>query len=563
MRRSRHSAGNTPGKGDVFRASYQPDAPIDYASQPFAEPSENTSWRDDVEANVPPAVPYEDPWRTPFVAQPRESFWQDESIPAHPGYEPLEPEKKRYTGLFTVVLAASLLLIAFLAYRVFTAYQPYPLFLAKAAAMGKNTFFDGIVADGTDISGMDLSKAQAVLSGGDSAGNPRLEILLNVDNTGYRITSEEIPLKRNTITKLEEAWSIGRQGFHWGIGGSKTPFEIRYLHTLQTKRDKAFFATKVSYLYQDARALAESIAAQTTREPINAVIESFNFATKQFSVTRDVPGRKLTAEEVLTPLLSALDTGAYTAQITLASTPILPKVSSVDLQNGFSQLSVFTTKTTSNEDRNFNIALAAQSLNNRTLMPGEVFSFNQSTGERSITKGYRGAPAIYGGVLIDDIGGGVCQVSSTMFNAAALAGLTIVDRSPHAWPSSYVDKGLDATVNWPNLDFKFRNDKDTPVFVISSYKKQAVTIEIYGMRTAPGESVGLETQLMSTTQAPREPLMQPNPSLPPNTTKELKQARTGYLVDTYRVYYRNGAEYRREKLFSSNYRMVQQVIEYN
>jgi vancomycin resistance protein YoaR len=141
--------------------------------------------------------------------------------------------------------------------------------------------------------------------------------------------------------------------------------------------------------------------------------------------------------------------------------------------------------------------------------------------------------------------------------------MTIIDRSPHAWPVSYLEKGFDAAVNWPNLDFKFRNDKNTPVFLIAYYSKRTLTIEIYGMLGAPGESIGLETQLISTTQPPSEPLMQPNPSLPPNTTKELKQARPGYVVDTYRIFLRNGSEYRREKLFSSKYNMVQQVIEYN
>ncbi|NLE20185.1 MAG: hypothetical protein GX623_05135, partial [Clostridiales bacterium] len=232
-------------------------------------------------------------------------------------------------------------------------------------------------------------------------------------------------------------------------------------------------------------------------------------------------------------------------------------------QNSFTQLASFSTKTTSDENRNNNISLASQSVNGKTVMPGETFSFNQATGQRTIEKGYQGAPAILGGVLIDDVGGGVCQVSSTLFNAAALAGMTIVDRSPHAWPVSYLDRGLDAAVNWPNLDLKFRNDKDTPVFLVAYYSKRAVHVEVYGMLSAPGEAVRLETQQISSTPPPLEPVMQANPSLPYNTTKELKKARTGYVVDTYRVFLRNGAEYRREKLFTSRYPMVQQVIEYN
>lgn len=134
---------------------------------------------------------------------------------------------------------------------------------------------------------------------------------------------------------------------------------------------------------------------------------------------------------------------------------------------------------------------------------------------------------------------------------------------PHAWPVSYMDKGLDATVNWPGLDLKFKNNKDTPVFIIAFYQNRTLTIEFYGMLNAPGESIRLETKLISTTRAPGEPLYQQNPALPLNTRKELKRARDGYVVDTYRVYLRNGIEIRREKLFTSKYKEVQQVIEFN
>ncbi len=331
----------------------------------------------------------------------------------------------------------------------------------------------------------------------------------------------------------------------------------------QTRRDKAHFTTQVTYEAQDLRKLCESIQSQVNRAPVNAVIASFDFATKAFTVTRDVPGRQIALQDLMGPLTQALDRGDYQAVVSLESSPILPKVTSADLQNGFAMLASFSSKTSSDNDRNNNIALAAQAISGKTLMPGETLSFNESTGQRTVEKGYRGAPAIAGGVLIDDVGGGVCQVSSTLFNAAALAGMTIVDRSPHAWPVSYVDKGLDATVNWPNLDFKFRNDKDTPVFLIAHYEKRQMTVEVYGMRTGPGESVTLETQVTDTRVPPNEPVMQPNPSLAPGTQQELKKARTGYTVDTFRVYFRDGVAYRREKLFTSRYAMVQQVIEFN
>ncbi len=196
-------------------------------------------------------------------------------------------------------------------------------------------------------------------------------------------------------------------------------------------------------------------------------------------------------------------------------------------------------------------------------MPGETFSFNQTTGQRTLEKGYRMAAAIAGGATVDEVGGGVCQVSSTLFNAAAMADLTIVKRSPHTWPSNYVEKGRDATVNWPNLDFVFRNDKDTPVFIVAYYQQRQCTVEIYGASLGAGLSIELSTQLTSRTDPPSEPIYENNPQLDPGTMQEKKKARTGYVVETYKVYKQNGVETRWEWLCTSEYPMIQQVIEYN
>ena len=144
-----------------------------------------------------------------------------------------------------------------------------------------------------------------------------------------------------------------------------------------------------------------------------------------------------------------------------------------------------------------------------------------------------------------------------------MADLTILSRSPHTWPSNYVDKGRDATVNWPNLDFSFRNDKSTPIFIVAYYSQRQCTVEIYGASLGAGMNIQLSTKLISTTEPPAEPIYENNPLLPPGTVQEKKKARTGYVVETYKVYLQNGVETRRELLCTSNYQMIQQVIEYN
>ena len=262
-------------------------------------------------------------------------------------------------------------------------------------------------------------------------------------------------------------------------------------------------------------------------------------------------------------MLSPVTPMSFSAVITASSTPVLPQVTRVELMNSFSLISTYTTQTTSDANRNNNINLACNALNGTVVMPGESFSFNGTTGQRTAEKGYLPAAAIAGGATVDEIGGGVCQVSSTLFNAAAMADLTILSRSPHTWPSNYVDKGRDATVNWPNLDFTFRNDKTTPVFIVAWYQQRKCTVEIYGASLGPGVSIDLTTKLISVTEPPSDPIYQQNPELAPGTVQEKKKARTGYVVETYKVYRQNGTETRRELLCVSTYQMIQQVIEYN
>ncbi|MGI6696777.1 MAG: VanW family protein [Christensenellales bacterium] len=515
----------------------------------------------------PGFYPADDPWQADFIPQAQGSFYfEEEPPPEHDFYSyPDEPQIKPRSrqGRWALIALLSLAAILATGFYVYSLSRAEDAFNQKLVALNPNVFYEGIYVDGKAIGGMSFAQAESALSQQAAENQQALSITLKVDDTAYQITQQQLPFERNICQVLEEAWSIGRQGFPWMLGEGSTPFEWRYSHITQTRRDKAYFTTRVTYDSQHLRSLCESIADQVNRAPVNAVIASFDFSTKAFSVTRDVPGRQIALNELIEPLSQALDRGDFQTTISLTSTPVLPRVTSSDLQNSFAMLASFSTKTTSDDDRNYNIALAADALNGKTLMPGETLSFNEATGQRTIEKGYRGAPAIAGGVLIDDVGGGVCQVSSTLFNAVALAGMTIVERSPHAWPSSYVDKGMDATVNWPNLDFKFRNDKDTPVFLIAYYNKRKVTVELFGMRTGPGESIMLEAEVTSSTPPPYEPIMQQNPSLAPGTRQELKKPRTGYTVDTYRVFLRDGVAYRREKLFTSRYPMVQQVIEYN
>lgn len=147
-------------------------------------------------------------------------------------------------------------------------------------------------------------------------------------------------------------------------------------------------------------------------------------------------------------------------------------------------LSTYSTKySTRDRDRTTNLQLAANKINGTVLMPGEIFSYNQVVGERTIAAGYKEAPIYVSGEVVDGLGGGICQITSTLYNAVLYANLGIVSRSNHQFVPSYVTASRDATVVYGAIDFKFKNTRDYPIKITCSVSNGIATFNIYGLRS--------------------------------------------------------------------------------
>ncbi len=147
-------------------------------------------------------------------------------------------------------------------------------------------------------------------------------------------------------------------------------------------------------------------------------------------------------------------------------------------------LSTYSTRySTSDRDRTTNLQLAASKINGTVLMPGETFSYNQVVGERTIAAGYKEAPIYVEGEVVDGLGGGICQITSTLYNAVLYANLEIVERSNHQFVPSYVKASRDATVVYGSIDFKFKNNRDYPIKLVCSVSGGIAKFDIYGLRT--------------------------------------------------------------------------------
>lgn len=494
--------------------------------------------------------------------EPAEAFENEPSDASQPIPPMDEARGTRRFGPYHALLFACVLMLAGMAAFVVSAVLPRAEFEQRRAMLNQGLIAQGVTVDGLPVGGLSPQQARQALQQAPGASK-QLMLRLHLDGQVYVLTDKEIPYGRGVEELIDAAYAVGRQGFPWMIGSDKTPFEIRWEHTRHIATSGMALQSQAAFSDDALQSLAAQLAEAASREAVDAQIASFDFATRAFSVTRDEPGAYLHADTVYQALNKALSAGQTQGDIYLNAEVVLPALTAVELQNSLQLISSFSTKTTGDRLRNENIALATAAIHGLALMPGESFSFNRVVGERTAQRGYQMAPAIAGGQTVDEIGGGICQVSSTLFNAAAMANMSITTREPHAWPSNYVDMGLDATVNWPNLDFAFRNDSQGPVFIVADFSNRLMSVELYGLRSDAAESIVLETELIASTPPPAEADYRQNASLPFGSQQEVKKARTGYEVDTYRVYLRNGSPYRREKLFTSIYPMIRQLIEYN
>ncbi len=212
----------------------------------------------------------------------------------------------------------------------------------------------------------------------------------------------------------------------------------------------------------------------------------------------------------------------------------------------------------SNKDRTTNLRLASNKIDGTVLMPGETFSYNKVVGERTIAAGYKEAPIYAGGKVVDGIGGGICQVSSTLYNAVIFANLDIVSRTNHRFVPSYVTAGRDATVVYGSIDFKFKNTRKYPIKIESSVSGGVAKVSIYGMKEEKEYDVKIETKI--TGSIPTKTVYEEDSTLAAGKEKVVQKGHKGTYSEAYKVVYYNGKVVSRTLLSKDKYSAMETII---
>lgn len=211
-----------------------------------------------------------------------------------------------------------------------------------------------------------------------------------------------------------------------------------------------------------------------------------------------------------------------------------------------------------NYNRSTNVNLATKKINNVILLPGETFSYNKTVGERTIANGFKEASVYTSSGVINGLGGGICQVSSTLYNAVLESNLEIIERKNHSYAVSYVPLGRDATVSYGSIDFKFKNSRKYPIKIIAYTKNGTLSISIKGIKEDVEYDVLITTKKIETT--PYKTTYIEDSSLAVGTQKETQYGDYGYKYETYKTLKLNGSVISSELISNDTYKPLNRVV---
>ena len=323
------------------------------------------------------------------------------------------------------------------------------------------------------------------------------------------------------------------------------------------------YTLDTSGLDEKVKAEAAACGAKWDKKAKNGSIDKFDAASGKFVFAGEENGFAIDQDKLAADISQALKDKKFDAKITATGSDVAPEISAASAKEKYKTISSFTTNTTANQNRNTNVRLAAEAINGTVIKPGQEFSFNGTVGQRTEAKGYKGAAAYNNGEVVQEIGGGVCQVSTTLYNAVFKAGLKISSRRSHTFEPSYVTPGRDATVSWDQPDFKFINNSSTAIGLRASYADQKVTVSVYGIPILEdGITWDLDSKKVEDLGTPN-PTYEEDQTLQPGAEVTKSKGSAGSRWETYKIVYKNGKEISRELDHKTTYKGHTPVVRRN
>lgn len=419
----------------------------------------------------------------------------------------------------------------------------------------RDVFCEGISFEGKSLAGLTMEEGRLQVRAQLEALNWNMQV---------RCGEERVPVDDLFTGGVDELLT---EAFAYGHTGSR---EEQGEQAEKLKTDPIEYTVLDLYSRERAEAFAENFAEAKNTATTAASLSGYDEATGELLFTDPEPGQVLDQADLVLRIEEAVEAGNFQAVIDPifddAYTPEeMPAEYLADaVRSSYRKIGAFTTETTpGNEARDVNITLACQAVNGTIVPSGGTFSILEAIGGTTAEQGYQEAGTYVGGEVVNELGGGICQVSSTLYNAVIFSGLNTTERHNHSMSVSYVPAGEDAMISYPNSDFKFENNSAGTVLITMGFHNNVIWADVYGMPLlGEGESVRMVSEVKEVLSAPK-PQYVDDLSLAPGTEEIISASKEGSKVVTYLIREQNGTEVSREFLHNSVYNPKAAVIRRN
>lgn len=403
----------------------------------------------------------------------------------------------------------------------------------------------GVYIEDMDVSGMTKEEArQTVENYLEELGNKEIKMETAGGNS-ITATAAELGLSWANPDMIEEAAGLGTEGNI--VQRYKAIRDLEYTNhvfPLEITFDKALLTTVI----------------EEGSAPYNIACQEASLSRENgvFRVQEGVRGEETKVSESVEKVYQYLtqEWGRQDAQVELVIGVVEPKASKEDLMEVKDVLGTFTTSyKTSGSSRSANVANGANLINKTTLFPGETFSTYEAVSPFSEANGYYMAGSYLNGMVVDSLGGGICQVSTTLYNAVLLSELEVTQRHNHSMIVSYVDPSADAAIaESSGKDFTFVNNTGHPIYIEGYTEDKKITFTIYGVETrSPDREVIYESEVLETIRPDSEKIIAVEK---PIGYIDVQSAHIGYKARLWKIVKENGVEISREQVNSSSYKMT-------
>ena len=413
------------------------------------------------------------------------------------------------------------------------------------AKSADNRIENGVYIDQVDVSGLTEEEAvQKVQAFIDEIGQS--EITLNAMNdNSHTVSADDIGLTWTNADVVTQALEVGKSG----------NIVERYKILKDLEHENLVLPLTFAV---DKQAIENIISEECEEFNVEAVDATLKRVDGEFVIepgqTGVVIDQEASADEVVRFMTEEWDYQDATVDLIVQTDE--PRGTEEELSQVTDLLGSFTTSySTPGATRSGNVANGCRLIDGTTLYPGDEFSVYEAISPFTEANGYYMAGSYSGGLVVESLGGGICQVSTTLYNAVLRAELEVTERSNHSMIVSYVDPSADAAISGTQKDFKFVNNLDHPIYIEGYTKDKKITFNIYGVETRPkGREVSFESEVLSTTPAEGEKVV--GDSSKPVGYINVQSAHTGYVAQLWKVVTVDGVEQSREVINKSTYKAV-------